>query len=74
MSDVESIQKGLDETPDRFKLPESGYLGLNIFNSISNDEMKKELNFPMSIKTYKNMSYHGTINSALTLYSNPTLS
>ena len=70
MSDVESIQKGLDETPDRFKLSESGYLGLNIFNGISNDEMKKELNFPNSIKTYKNMSYHGTINSALTLYSN----
>ena len=68
MSDTE-ITKGLD-TPDRFKLSESGYLGLNIFNGISGEEMKKELNFPASIKTFREMSYHGTINSPLTLYTN----
>ena len=64
------IQKAVDDTPDRFKLSESGYLGLNVFNGVSNDELKRELNFPNSINTYKQMSYHGTINSALTLYEN----
>lgn len=54
--------------PERFKLGESGYSGLNIFQGVSIDEVKKELNFPASVKTFKQMSYHGTINSALTLY------
>jgi hypothetical protein len=65
-----SVQKALDDTPDRFKLSESGYLGLNVFNGVSNDELKRELNFPNSINTYKQMSYHATINSALTLFEN----
>ena len=65
-----SIQKAVDDTPDRFKLSESGYLGLNVFNGVSNDELKRELNFPNSVDTYKQMSYHGTINAALTLYEN----
>ena len=65
-----SVQKAVDDTPDRFKLSESGYLGLNVFNGVSNDELKKELNFPNSVNTYKQMSYHSTINSALTLYEN----
>lgn len=65
-----SVEKAVDDTPDRFKLSESGYLGLNIFSGVSNDELKRELNFPNSINTYKQMSYHGSINSALTLYEN----
>jgi hypothetical protein len=64
------VQKAVDDTPDRFKLSESGYLGLNVFNGVSNDELKRELNFPNSVNTYKQMSYHGTINSALTLFEN----
>lgn len=68
MSDT-GITKSLD-TPDRFRLSESGYMGLNIFNGITNEEMKKELNFPQSLKTFKSMSYHGAINSPLTLYTN----
>lgn len=64
------VQKAVDDTPDRFKLSESGYLGLNVFNGVSNDELKKELNFPNSVNTYKQMSYHATINSALTLFEN----
>ena len=68
MSDT-GITKSLD-TPDRFKLSESGYMGLNIFNGITHEEMKKELNFPQSLKTFKSMSYHGAINSPLTLYTN----
>lgn len=65
-----NIEKAVDDTPDRFKLSESGYLGLNVFNGVSNDELKRELNFPNSVNTYKQMSYHGTINAALTLYEN----
>lgn len=66
-----SVNKAvLDETPERFKLSEAGYLGLNVWNGITNDEIKKELNFPHSVKTYKQMTYHSTINSALTLFDN----
>ncbi len=65
-----SVQKAVVDTPDRFKLSESGYLDLNVFNGVSNDELKKELNFPHSVNTYKQMSYHATINSALTLFEN----
>lgn len=67
---VRKITKAQGETPERFKLAEAGYLGLNIFNGVTNAELKRELNFPNSILTYKQMSYHGTINSALTLYDN----
>ena len=58
------------DTPERFKLSEAGYLGLNVWNGITQDELKKELNFPHSVKTFKQMTYHGTINSALTLFDN----
>lgn len=59
-----------NDKPERFKLGEAAYLGLNIFNGVTNDELKKELNFPYSIKTYKQMTYHSTINAALTLFDN----
>lgn len=58
----------MNDTPERFKMSESGYLGLNVFAGVTQDELKKELNFPQSINTYKQMSYHGTINSALSLF------
>jgi hypothetical protein len=58
----------LSDKPERFKLAEIGYIGSNLFDGVSKDELKSELNFPNSIKTFKQMSYHGTINAALTLY------
>lgn len=67
---ITPVTKAIDDTPERFKLSEAGYLGLNVWNGISQDELKKELNFPNSIKTYKQMTYHGTVNSALTLFDN----
>lgn len=70
MENVETVQKALDDKPERFKLSESGYLGLNIFSGVTTDELTKELNFPQSVRTFKEMSYHGTINGALTLYYN----
>lgn len=59
-----------NESPERFKLAESGYLGLNIFEGVTREELKSELNFPRSVKTFKEMSYHSTINAAITLYHN----
>lgn len=58
------------DTPERFKMAESGYLGLNVFDGITNDDVRRELNFPHSIDTFKEMQQHSTINAALTLYGN----
>lgn len=66
-----TIEKALtspEEKVDRFKLSEMAYSGLNLFNGVTTDEIKKELNFPDSVRTFKMMSYHSTINAALTLY------
>jgi hypothetical protein len=67
-----TLQKAANfmDTPERFRLGELGYQGLSIFNGVSNSEIKKELNWPYSIDTYKQMSYHSAINSALTMYEN----
>lgn len=62
----EVINKATDM--ERFKLGESGYIGLNIYSGVSNSELKKELNFPNSIKTFKEMSYHSAVNSSITLF------
>jgi len=51
-----------------FSLDEQGYQGWNIFNGISQDEVKRELVFPNSIKVFKQMSMHSSVASALTLY------
>lgn len=58
----------MQDQPERFKLGESGYMGLNIFDGVSNEELTRELNFPNSVKTFKEMSYHPAINAPLTLY------
>lgn len=67
---TKEVQKAISpmNQPDRFKLGESGYIGTNLFAGVTQDEVKKELNFPYSIKTFKQMSYHSTVNAALTLY------
>ncbi len=67
---TETVTKAVSEVPNRFKLGEAGYLGLNIFNGVSADELKRELNFPNNIKIYKEMSYHSAVNSSLTLFEN----
>lgn len=59
-----------DDDISRFRLGELGYAGLPIFNGVSNEELKKELNHPNSVKTYKLMSYHSAVNAPLNLYSN----
>lgn len=59
-----------DDKIERFRLGEIGNLGLRVQYGVSNEEIKQELNFPGNIETYKQMSYHPTINSALTLFEN----
>jgi len=67
-----SVEKALNEIdqPERFKLGEIGYSGLSIFNGVTNEEAKKELNWPASAETYKEMSYHTAVNACLSLYDN----
>jgi len=69
--EVQEVSKALpQDQPERFKLSETGYSGLNIFNGVTDDELKKELNWPQSIKTFKQMSYHSAIAAPLTLFEN----
>jgi len=65
-----ATKKLLQETPDRFRLSEIGNLGLSVFGGVTDSELRRELNFPRSIITYKTMSAHSSINSALTLFDN----
>lgn len=66
---IEKINKA-NEDISRFKLGEIGYTGLPIFNGISLKELKSELRHPESVKTYKLMKYHPSINSCISLYQN----
>lgn len=58
---------GVDDI-ERFKLGEIGFNGLNIFDGVSTEELKRELRHPAAVQTYKDMSYHPAINAALSLY------
>lgn len=63
-----AVEKATSDTPDRFRLGEMGNLGVRIFDGVSQEELRRELTFPQAVKTYKEMSYHSSIASALTLY------
>lgn len=62
------VTKAITEDVPRFKLAEIGYVGLNVSSGIAQEELKRELNFPNSMTTYKQMSYHSVIAAALALY------
>lgn len=68
-SDLANVGSAMDE-PERFKMGEIGYSGLNVFNGVTKEEIRSELSWPNSIKTYKTMSYHAAIAAPLTLYEN----
>lgn len=59
---------GIDDI-SRWRMGELGNSGIPMFNGVSNEELKRELNHPNSIKTYKLMEYHPAINAPLNLYS-----
>lgn len=50
---------------DRVALSEIGYTGLNLSAGIPQDEIKRDLQFPTSIKTFKQMTYDATIAAAI---------
>jgi hypothetical protein len=56
------------ETPERFKMSEMGYLGLRHYSGVTRDEIRRELNFPQSLVTYREMGEHSTINASLSLF------
>lgn len=67
--DMSQVSAVMDK-PERFRMSEMGYAGLNVFNGVTKDEIKRELQWPTCIKTYKQMSYHSSIAAPLTLYEN----
>ena len=66
---IEKAVSPLDQ-PERFRLGEMGSLGLRTFSGITQDELKAELNWPRSINTFRDMSYHSAVNAPLTLFEN----
>lgn len=62
------VSKATSEDISRFRMGELGYAGNILFNGITNNELKKELNHPESINTYKLMSYHPAISAPLKLF------
>ena len=54
--------------PERFKLGEMGHLGLKMFNGVTQGELRRELDFPNNLATYKEMQQHSTVNASLTLF------
>lgn len=66
---TKAVISPLDQ-PERFRLGEIGSLGLRVYSGVTQDELKKELNWPNSINTYREMSYHSAINAPLTLFEN----
>lgn len=60
----------MQDMPENFRMGEMGSLGLKSFNGVSREELIRELNFPQSVKTFREMSYHPSINSPLTLFEN----
>ena len=64
----EAIAKASEQDIARYKLGEIGHHGVALFNGVSNEEIKQELNHPYSVRTYKLMQYHPAINAPLSLY------
>jgi hypothetical protein len=69
LSDLTKAASPMNQ-PQRFKMGDIGYSGVNLFNGVSYEDTLRELNWPSSAKTYKEMASHSAINSCLSLYSN----
>ena len=66
---IEKAVSPLDQ-PERFRMGELGSLGIRHFGGVTQDELKAELNWPRSINTFRDMSYHSAVNAPLTLFEN----
>lgn len=64
------VQKALspDKVPDAFRLGEMGQIGYNVFAGVPQNELKSDLNFPTSLQTFKQMSYHSAVASSAKLF------
>lgn len=63
------IQKANElDTPAPFKLGEMSVSGNRIIAGLPNNELKRELNFPHNIKTYRQMLLHPAVNAPISLY------
>lgn len=62
------VSKASSEDISRFRLGELGVAGNTLFNGITQNEIKRELNWPESLNTYKLMSYHPSISAPLKLF------
>lgn len=69
MAKQAEVTKASTEDISRFRLGELGSTGIPIFNGVSQEEIKRELNHPESVKTFKLMKYHPSVNAPLNLYS-----
>lgn len=56
------------DDPERFRLGDLGYAAPKVINGVSTEEIKRELNMPYAVDTYKKMSYHPSISAPLALY------
>ena len=72
MSEKTDVTKASMET-QKFALSELGYNGLRVSSGQIYEEIKRELQFPQSITTYKQMTYDSAISSALSYYENMML-
>lgn len=57
----------------RFQLSEVGHNGLRLSGDMIYEEIKRELQFPASVTTYKQMAHDSTIAAALSYYENMML-
>lgn len=66
--DIAKAQDSLDGKPVPFRLGEIGVNGSSIVAGLPQDELKRELNFPYNIKTFKQMMLHPAVNASISLY------
>ena len=66
------ITKAKAEVP-RFQMSSIGYSGLTVTSGQIVEELKRELTFPTSVITYKQMAYDGVVAAALNYYEHMML-
>jgi hypothetical protein len=65
--EIEKSYSGF-EPPEPFTFGEMGVSGARMFGGIPAEELKSELNFPVNLKTYKQMLLHPAVNASISLY------
>lgn len=70
MATRKNIQKASNlDKPEKFQLSEVGYSGNRMFDGVTQEETIRDLNFPNSLTTFREMSYHPAVNTPLSLYN-----